>query len=245
LADGDIAVNLAVRDVAKLLNVSERTIYRWIDQGTLPVYRMGDQFKFNRTELLEWATSRRLNVSSEMFTEPENAGTDHCKLSEALRTGGVYYRIEGNDKSSVLRSIVDILRLPEEVDREFLYQVLLARESLGSTGIGDGIAIPHVRNPVVLHVTQPGVTLCFLEKPIEFGALDAQPVHTLFTLISPTVRSHLRMLSLLSFALREASFRRILKEQGSREAILAEVTRIEASLAASSEAASAGAGETR
>ena len=59
--------------------------------------------------------------------------------------------------------------------REFLYQILLARESLGSTGIGDGVAIPHVRNPVVLHVSEPVVTLSFLETPIDFHALDGKP----------------------------------------------------------------------
>jgi mannitol/fructose-specific phosphotransferase system IIA component (Ntr-type) len=89
------------------------------------------------------------------------------------------------------------------VDREFLYKVLLARESLGSTGIGDGIAIPHVRNPIVLHLSRPIVTLCFLERPVDFGALDGQPVNTLFTLISPTVRAHLHLLSRLAFTLRD------------------------------------------
>ncbi len=238
-------MNLSVRDVARLLNVSERTVYRWIDQGTLPVYRIGDQFKFNRTELLEWATSRRLNVSAEAFVEPESAGAEPCRLSEALRAGGIFYRIDGHDKASALRSVVEVLRLPDDVDREFLYQVLLARESLGSTGIGDGIAIPHVRNPVVLHVAQPTVTLCFLERPIEFDALDAQPVHTLFTLISPTVRSHLRMLSLLSFALRDPSFKELLRQQGSRDAILGAVARIEAGLPGAAQPASAVGGQAR
>src|SRR5438034_985186 len=62
------------------------------------------------------------------------------------------------------------------------------REALQSTGVGDGIAIPHVRNPIVLHVSRPMITLCFLERPIDFGALDGKPVHVLFSLISPTVR---------------------------------------------------------
>ena len=70
----------------------------------------------------------------------------------------------------------------------------MARESLGSTGIGDGIAIPHVRNPIVMHIPRPTITLCFLEHPIDFGALDGQPVHTLFTIVSPTVRAHLHLL---------------------------------------------------
>ena len=45
-----------------------------------------------------------------------------------------------------------------------------------STAVGDGIAIPHVRNPVVLHVGRPAIALCFLERAIEYGALDGKPV---------------------------------------------------------------------
>jgi PTS system nitrogen regulatory IIA component len=238
-------MQLTVRDVAKLLSVSEKTIYRWLNEGIIPAYRVNDQYRFNRAELLEWATAKRINVSAEIFKEPDGNGGSPPSLLKALQAGGIFYRVEGKNKSTVLRAVVDILRLPEEVDREFLYEVLLARESLGSTGIGDGIAIPHVRNPLVLHVAQPTVTLCFLEHPIEFAALDGQPVHTLFTLISPTVRAHLRMLSLLSFALRETSFRQILKQQGSREAIFDEVARIESGLATAAEATPAGGGETR
>jgi PTS system nitrogen regulatory IIA component len=133
--------------------------------------------------------------------------------------------------------VVDILRLPEEVDRDYLYEVLLARESLGSTAIGDGIAIPHVRNPVVLHVSQPTVTLCFLETPIDFAALDGQPVDILFTLISPTVRSHLHMLSRLAFILRDPAVKSVLKREGSREEIMAEIRRAEATLATTAQSA--------
>lgn len=238
-------MQLTVRDVAKILNVSEKTIYRWLNEGIIPAYRVNDQYRFNRAELLEWATARRVNVSAEIFTEPEGNEGQPPSLGRALQAGGIFYRVDGKTKPTVLRAVVDILRLPDEVDREFLYEVLLARESLGSTGIGDGIAIPHVRNPVVLHVPQPSVTLCFLENSIEFAALDGQPVHTLFTLISPTVRAHLRMLSLLSFALREPSFRQVLKDQGSRDAILGELARIESGLATTAEASPAGEGSTR
>ena len=118
------------------------------------------------------------------------------------------------------------------MDREFLFQVLLARESLGSTAIGDGIAIPHVRNPVVLHIAQPSVTLCFLEKPIQFGALDNQPVNTLFTIISPTVRSHLHILSRLAYLLREPEMKTAVKQQASRDDILRVVGRLEETLPA-------------
>jgi PTS system nitrogen regulatory IIA component len=220
-------MKLTVRDAAQMLNVSEKSIYRWIKQGVIPAYQINDQYRFNRAELLEWATSRKINVSPDIFAEPEGGDTPSPNLSEALAAGGIHYRLGGFDKASVLEAVVDVMKLPEEVDRKFLYQVLLAREALGSTGIGDGIAIPHVRNPIVLHVLRPMVTLCFLEQPVEFGALDGQAVSTLFTLISPTVRAHLHLLSRLGFALRDTDFKAAVTQQASREQILETLKRVE------------------
>lgn len=211
---------LTVRDAARLLDVSEKSVYRWIKDGSIPAYQINDQYRFNRAELLEWATSRKIGVSPEIFAEPEGGDTPPPTLGEALRAGGVHYRIGGQDKASVLRAVVDTMRLPEEVDQDFLYQVLLAREALGSTGVGDGIAIPHVRNPIVLHLSRPMVSLCFLERPVDFNALDGRPVNTLFTFISPTVRAHLHLLSRLSFVLRDPSFRAAIANQAPREEIM-------------------------
>ncbi len=213
-------MQLSVRDAARLLEVSEKTLYRWVKKGEIPFSKVNEQYRFNRVELLEWATASRVPVSPEIFAEPEANGLALPALTDALRVGGVFYRIGGGDVQSALSEVVHHMRLPEEVDREYLLQVLLAREALGSTGVGDGIAIPHVRNPIVLHVPRATVTLCFLETPIDFGALDGQPVHTLFTLVSPSVRAHLHLLSHLGFCLRDPGVLEALEEQAPREAIV-------------------------
>lgn len=225
-------MRLSVKDVAGLLDVSEKTVYRWIKQEAIPCYRVNEQIRFNRAELLEWATAQRIQVSPEIFLESETNKEPLPSLSEALKAGGVAYRVGGEDKPSVLRALVEVLNLPEEVDREFLYQVLQAREMLGSTGIGEGIAIPHVRNPVVLHISKPTITLCFLEHPIDFRAIDGQPVNILFTLISPTVRAHLHLLSRLSFVLKDQEFKDVLKRQASRDELMEAVVRTERALPA-------------
>lgn len=226
---------LSVRDAAALLNASEKSVYRWIKQGVLPAYRVNDQYRINRAELLEWATARKMHVSPEIFAEPENDAEPAPTLEDALRSGGVHYRVSGHDKPSALQAVVDTLELPDDIDRAFLYQVLLAREALGSTGVGDGIAIPHVRNPIVLHLSRPIVTLCFLEHPVDFGALDGQPVTALFTLISPTVREHLHLLSRLAFALREPRFKAAVRTQASPEEILGALHAAEAAVASRSQ----------
>jgi nitrogen PTS system EIIA component len=222
-------MELGVRESSQLLKVSEKTIYRWVKQGKLPAYRVNEQYRFNRAELLEWATSQRLNVSADIFTEP-NGDAAAVGLAEALKSGGIHYRLSGTDKAAVLNSVVEVMPLPAEVDRQFLLQVLLARESLGSTALGGGIAVPHVRNPIVLHIPRPMITLCFLEHPIDFGAIDGQPVQTLFTMVSPTVRAHLHLLARLSFALRQQEFAKAVSSQSSRDQILAATETVERSL---------------
>jgi nitrogen PTS system EIIA component len=223
-------MQLTVRDVSDLFKVSEKTVYRWVNQGILPAYRVNEQYRFNRAELLEWATTRKMNVSAELFDEPESDATPIPGLVEALQAGGIFYRLGGTDKESALRSVVEHMRLPDEVDREFVLRVLLARERLQSTGIGDGIAIPHVRNPIVLHVSRPMIMLCFMDRAIDFDALDGKPVFALFSLISPTVRAHLRLLSRLAFALNDAGFKHAVLQQAARDEILGEARRVQANL---------------
>jgi nitrogen PTS system EIIA component len=225
-------MKLTVKEAAKLFNVSEKTIYRWVEQKGLPAYRINKQFRFNQTELIEWAAAGRTNISPDLLREPDSGSGPLPDPVQALASGGIYYRVGGNDRDSVLRSVVELLRLPDHVDREFLFQVLLARESLGSTGIGDGIAIPHARNPIVLNVERPTITLCFLENPVDFDALDGLPVTILFTLVNPTVRAHLHLLSRLAFMLNNKEFRDELRRQGSRDEILAAGRRCIQSLSA-------------
>ncbi|HNX34672.1 MAG TPA: PTS sugar transporter subunit IIA [Kiritimatiellia bacterium] len=221
-------MQLSVKDAATFLNVSDETIYKWVRQNEIPSHTVNEQIRFNRAELLEWATARNVHVSPDLFNAGEACKSSLPTLAEALKAGGVAYRVGGEDQPSVLRAIVDLLKLPETVDREFLYQILLARESLGSTGVGDGVAIPHVRNPLVLHVSEPVVTLSFLETPINFHAVDGKPVNTLFTLICPTVKIHLHLLSRLGFVLHNPSFKAALKKQVSCDELMSELAAAEA-----------------
>lgn len=224
-------VNLTVRDISKLLGVSEKTVYRWIKQGSIPAYRIQDQYRFSRAEILEWATARRLAVSPSVFDEgPSPSPEPPASLVRALQAGGIHYRVSGDDKETVLCNLVGYLPLPEGTDRAFLAEMLLARENLGSTAVGNGIAIPHPRFPVILPPAPDTLSLCFLERPVDFGALDGRPVKALFVLISSTVKSHLRLLSRLAFALKDGDVLRHLDEEAGREAILQAFERVEARL---------------
>jgi PTS system nitrogen regulatory IIA component len=235
-------MKLTVEDVTQLFSVSEKTIYRWIKANDLPAYRINNQYRFNYTELVEWAAAHRVNVAT---PPPTPVSTGHegeslPSLSHTLTAGGIYYRIGGHDKKTVLTEIVNLLKLPDRIDRNILLQILIAREEMGSTALGGGIAIPHVRDPIILNVTQPFVALCFLEKPIDFGAMDGELVHTLFTLISPTIKTHLHLLSQLSFFLLDPAFHAAVVQHAARETIFSEVERVESSLRNRAEGIAAG-----
>lgn len=224
-------MQLTVRDVSRFLNTPESTVIRWIKQRGLPCQRVGGQYRFNRVDLLEWATANRIQVSVDVFDHLEADDEPGPNLLEALESGGIFYQVKDTNKELALRAMVELLPLPAGVDRELLLRLFLAREASASTAIGDGVALPHVRNPIVLHVERPMVTLCFLERPVDFGALDGKPVRVLFSLICPTMRSHLQTLARLSYALHDEGFKGVVMRQAPREVILREVRRIETALA--------------
>ncbi|HMA91505.1 MAG TPA: PTS sugar transporter subunit IIA [Polyangiaceae bacterium] len=213
-------MQISVSAAATLLNTSDRKIYEWIRKGSIPFQKVGDTYRFHRAELLEWATGLGMTLAIEELPQSRRA-TDEPPTSfgSALRLGGVHRALEGRDRESVLSAIVAKLPLDDDADRELLYDVMLSREALGSTGIGDGIAIPHVRAPVVMKTTGASVTLCQLAQPIDFAAIDGNPVHSFFTLITPTIRSHLFLLSRLSVALQNPEFHRLVIEQAPADAL--------------------------
>jgi PTS system nitrogen regulatory IIA component len=225
-------MQLTVRDVCKFLNVSEATVTRWIRERGLPCQHVGGQFRFHRVDLLEWATANRLKVSIEVFDHLQAEDEPGPNLVEALEVGGIFYGLKDTSKEGALRALVSVLPVPPDIDRELLLRLFLAREASASTAVGDGIALPHVRNPIVLHVARPMVTLGFLERPVNFGALDGKDVNVLFSLICPTIRSHLQSLARLSFALHDEKFKAVVMRQAPREEIMLEVRRIEAAIAA-------------
>ncbi len=218
---------LTLPDVTRLFEVTENTVRHWVNDDNLPCEVVDDRYQFNRIELLEWATMRRLNVSPSIFKEVNGNAVSESSLTAALERGGIAHNVSANHKRAVLRAVVDGLPLPDDFDRDLLLQLFLAREAIGSTALEDGIAVPHPRRPIVLDVARPLVRLCFLSEPLDFKAADGKPVDTLFAMVCPTVHEHLQLLARLAAVLRDPQVRRVLKDRASQRDILTAVARAE------------------
>ena len=213
-------MKLTMREVARIFDAPEQTIERWIKNDGLPHHVVHGQVRFHRAEILEWATAHGVRIASDPPVSLRH-GEPAPLLADALAAGGVHYDVPAEDRESLLHAMIERMPLADDVDRDLLFEIFLAQEKSGSTGVGDGIAIPHVRSPVVLPLDRPSVTLCFLAKPVDFGAIDHKPVHTVFTMVSPTIRLHLFLLARLAAVLHDEDFRRAVLERAPADQLLA------------------------
>lgn len=139
-----------------------------------------------------------------------NSGS--IKLNELLSPGRIKLDLESHDRESVLRELVDqIPELAQQPEaRQTLLRALQERERLYSTGIGDGIALPHSRNALVGLVGTPLIVFGRHATGISYGAPDALPARLFFLVVAPTVTQHLAVLARLIRLLRDPKLRQSL-----------------------------------
>ena len=189
-------MKLSMKTVADALDLPVSMVQRWIRQGRIPIQRSGSHAVFSRAALEKWAATHNLSFSIGIQEAKDHTPEALDALVPAMQRGTVCHRVAGGDANSALKSAVECIAfLTEEIQGE-LYDKLLEREQLASTGIGHGIAIPHPRDPLSTPPESPVITTCFLDKPIHFGSIDDQQVFVFFLLISPTVKHHLHLLSI-------------------------------------------------
>lgn len=205
-------MELSVFELSKFLGVAPNTIERWIRQGKLPVSQTGANYRFQTSELTKWASKHNINLKLLNKTIPEKEEEAILPLSVAVKNGGVHFDIQANDVNTVLKACIEKISNISDDFKVDLFDRLIEREKALSTGIGNGIAIPHPREQLS-YLTTPMVSVCFLDHPVDYKALDNQPVSILFFLLSPTLKLHLHLLSVLSFCLRNSQFISFLKSR--------------------------------
>jgi PTS system nitrogen regulatory IIA component len=145
-------------------------------------------------------------------------------LGELLDQGAINARANASTKRQALSLVAEIASRTLGIKPADVLARLLQRERLGSTGVGHGVAVPHARLPGLDRMHGVFVRL---ETPVDFGAVDEQPVDLIFALLAPEDHpaEHLRALAKVSRALRQADLRQQLRQAYGPDAIRALMVR--------------------
>jgi mannitol/fructose-specific phosphotransferase system IIA component (Ntr-type) len=160
----------------------------------------------------------------------KNAGP--TVLSEFISPATINLNLQSADREAVLDELVhQIPALAKDPDaRQKLVRALHEREQLHSTGIGDGVALPHARNALVGLVDRPLIVFGRHAQGIAFGAIDGAPTRMFFLLVAPTVTEHLAVLARISRLLRDPVLRQNLLSADSAKKVLVLIREAEAKL---------------
>lgn len=211
-------LNLKIKEICELLNVSEKTVYRWIQLKKIPFYKINHQYRFNKAEINEWIIRNNLQVT-ESILEIKMTETP-VEISNLIKLGGIYYDIEGNTIREVFKNFIQKMALPQEINPQKLFDTLVEREDLMPTTIGKGIAFPHPRSPMISDVRKESISVVFLKNPINYQSVDDEMLHTLFIIMSTNPKRHLEILSKLNFTCQEEVFQKMLENRAGKEELL-------------------------
>jgi len=218
---------LSIRDIASALKLPITTVERWARQGHIPSTVRKNVYVFDERIIEKWAQKHQLSFSPQkQMIDESPINDDSHSLVRAMKEGSFIYGITGQTIDEILSNACQHVPMPSQTDQKALYQLLLEREQLTSTGIGKGVAIPHPRTPME-RIPSPLITTCFLNTPVDYKAIDDQPVFVLFILVCPKIEIHLHHLSRLAYCIRDDQFINFLRSKPDESTLLARVKNVE------------------
>ncbi len=142
------------------------------------------------------------------------------KISDILDETRILTNMEGDSKSDVINSLIDLVAVsPKVLDKEKVREAIFEREKIMSTGVGNGFAIPHGKTDAVSDIV---AAFAVTKKPINYEALDEQPVRLIFLLIGKgnMVGPHIKLLSRISRLMNKEEFRKKLLEASASKEVM-------------------------
>lgn len=134
-------------------------------------------------------------------------------ISELIHNGGVFKNVEGKTPEEIYEKISKMIDLPDGVTSEQVYNALCAREKVLSTAVGNGIALPHARAPIMKNENDQKICVVYLKDPIDMKAPDDRNVFVMFVLLTQNSQFHLKVLSKLAALFRDTKFKKALEAQ--------------------------------
>ncbi|MCH9609353.1 MAG: hypothetical protein S4CHLAM45_04940 [Chlamydiales bacterium] len=208
-------MDLELKDVSDLLNVSESTIHRWISEGKIPAYQIDKQYRFSRSEIEDWLITQKVDLPD------HEAVKSHMQFSlyRGLYRGDVLTDVPGETKEEIFAAVLHTVAKRFDLDSEVLQEFFLDREQMMPTGLGHGVAVPHTRD-FFLSTHYDMMVVAYPKQPIDYGSLDSEPVHTLFFLFAQEDRTHLNLLSKIAHLSANEKTRAFYRTRPSKQRLL-------------------------
>ena len=191
---------MTVQEVADLLRVSERTVYDWATNGQIPCGKLGTAWRFKRSEIETW-------IDQNLATKKSSRDSSIVSLRDVLAQEHVV-RFNTSSKREALQILIDLVGTSPHVgNKEEVEKGILAREELMSTGIGLGVAVPHVR---LKSIKKPVMAVGVSDSDItDYDAIDQQPVRILFMILAGSDQHamHIKILARIAAMVKDTDFR--------------------------------------
>lgn len=190
---------MTIKEVAQHLRISERTVTDWVQSGKLPGGKFGEEWRFKRSDIEHWVDTH-LNQTAKQ--------TDlSVPLDRILHISRIKF-MQASTKADALQMLIDMLmNAPGLKSREELEEAILHRERLMSTGIGLGVAVPHVR---LLSIKAMTMAVGINKSDIhDYESLDGQPVRIIVMVAAGKGQhqEYIRLLAYLSSILKDSQMR--------------------------------------
>ncbi|MBD3296018.1 MAG: helix-turn-helix domain-containing protein [Candidatus Omnitrophica bacterium] len=212
---------LTTRELADYIKLNEKTILKMAQQGELPGRKIGNQWRFHLEAVDRFLQRDLMRIPEDTLDSIINM-TDECiPLSRLFDIALMDLYYKADTKKQVLKGLVDIARRGGVTrSRGRLFKQLLERETLLSTAVGNGIAIPHPRNPDPDMFKTTSIIMARSSEGLEFDAPDGRKVNLFFMICAPDMKVHLRLMAKLSKLLHiEGVFDRFMKASDEEDII--------------------------
>ncbi len=207
---------LTIQEVAEMLKVSPETVLNLLSQKEIKGIKVGNQWRFMRSDIEQWQTAQgKPNVEKIAL---ENVVS---RFFSFMNSDFILMDLKAENRFEVLAEMAEFAKKNKVCTKQsWLFDMLIKRERLISTGIGNGIAFLHPRNVFPEEISFSGVLLGISRKGVDFRAMDNCSVNLFVLILMKSEQQHLFVLSYLSQLFRDESIREKIMKAKNKKIIL-------------------------
>ena len=198
---------MTLSEVANYLKIAEKTVSRMITRGEIPCTKVASQWRFMKSMIDDWLISRMNVVPQNDLAKILESPEGLIPFTRLTNLEFILPSIKSGPKREILAQLIQPLADAEIIDdKEEFLRKLLAREKMVTTGIGRGVAIPHLRHPKENPGGGPRMVVGICKEGTDYESMDGKLTHLFFLLVSDSEVVHLRVLAKINQILREGDF---------------------------------------